>query len=442
MRRPFVPRCLVPGRLPRSRGRLLLAAALGCGPVPAPDWPQDAPEPAAAACEPPYARFAPGRFQLADLDIGRSCSVFLEQDECVLGVYRDCSVPTEAPREWRGWVDGPGRLRLDALFPVPPTLPRSPRCCEGSLVRDEGPTWALLRCGFSGCGGSIERGHAGLYLEAEVPADPAFELGPLGPPIGPLVDARGRWLLIGGGDGAGLWLAGDAGPTHRFEGGTVLAVDPDGAPWVAVAHQLRRPGGQLTALPGPALALDADRSGAVVALGDRLVRVSADRVVERPLIGVEPAGLALLDSGEAVLVGADRIVRFDAALEPVGTLLAGDAWVGRPRAATRLGPWVAFVARCHTAAAGEHCLFTFSPETEELRRVGLPDGRRLGRPVAGTDGRWWVPDESGRIHVVEPGSLRPELYRRVEGPEGLAALIEGPQGGLAVLGDGRAALVR
>lgn len=90
----------------RKRGSTVLALFMaGCGSPGAPGQPPAGalpPAPAANACGP---ALQVGRdwFHLGDLISGSSCPVYLEQDECVLGIYDDCSVRVGG-RQWLGRI--------------------------------------------------------------------------------------------------------------------------------------------------------------------------------------------------------------------------------------------------------------------------------------------------------------------------------------------------
>lgn len=97
-----------------SSARLSAAglAALGflaCGSPAAPDLApaQRAPgAPAANTCEPVGSPFANRAFHLQDFAAARACRVYLEQDECVVGIWDDCTVQAaNARRSWEGRVD-------------------------------------------------------------------------------------------------------------------------------------------------------------------------------------------------------------------------------------------------------------------------------------------------------------------------------------------------
>lgn len=97
---------------------------------------------------------------LADLDEGRSCEIFLEQDECVLAIFRDCSYDASGTRQWVGEAT-PGTNGIDVV--LKPTFAKAPgrtppRQCTGNLAAADSPrAGTKLTCD----GGSVE----GLYIE-------------------------------------------------------------------------------------------------------------------------------------------------------------------------------------------------------------------------------------------------------------------------------------
>jgi hypothetical protein len=126
---------------------------------------------AAADC-PPVLRFAHDWFHFADLKQGHSCKTFLEQDECMLAIFRDCSVRSpDQLRQWQGVLSSERRVELEPVSNSA-TL-TSPGTCRGTL-EDEGSTPRL----FLSCPGA-QPPHPGIHLEAvDRDALPFGEQGP------------------------------------------------------------------------------------------------------------------------------------------------------------------------------------------------------------------------------------------------------------------------
>lgn len=109
-------------------------------------------------------RFAQRWFRVADLDTGRECTGFIEQDECVVALFRDCTDPVSKPsRSWQGSIDKLKHITLARTTEsANGIMARSPTECRGDLVLDLNEpinTWAKLVC-------KIPMGeHGGFYFE-------------------------------------------------------------------------------------------------------------------------------------------------------------------------------------------------------------------------------------------------------------------------------------
>lgn len=109
-------------------------------------------------------RFAQRWFRVADLDTGRECTGFIEQDECVVALFRDCTDPISKPaRSWQGSIDKLKHLNLARTTEsANGVMARSPTECSGELTIDVNEpidTWAKLTC-------KIPMGkHGGFYFE-------------------------------------------------------------------------------------------------------------------------------------------------------------------------------------------------------------------------------------------------------------------------------------
>jgi hypothetical protein len=428
------------------RGALPLVLTLAaCAAPDAPDIPgrdEIGPPPEAArpeVCPPPYPMsFGDDWYLLADLDRGVGCVAFLERDECILGVFHDCTDDSQAPRQWRGILSTRAGTPTATLFTEHDPydsgarLPLDPKCCVGAVAQDP-DAWARFTCAEKDCGNVNDLQHGGLYLERW---------------SGPLDPAAGRVET----------LATPAG-THA------LAVAPGGRLWGLGPQTLfsRDPGAeaqvQATLTDGRALA--AGPEGVLVSDGDQVARADREPLAWRPAGGrvealaAHPAGgwVAALDAG-----GAPRLARLD----PSGTVtatvtlpaavtglaggdgvyltLTGDPRVLRvaadlglsaavdmathlrltkaavvPRAPTALPDGkVAFIARCHAESSKTHCIF----ESTVQDGVPLPEPRR--HPLAGLEVLQTVEHDpaarrlvgtsvDGVITVVERDTGRPRL---------------------------------
>lgn len=162
------------------RLRYFLPLLISCSAPPPPKIPPrdliGPPREAAIECSPPYQTFAQSQFRIADLDRGKSCTAFLEQDECILAIFRDCTFDASPSRSWRGAIDSDKRVRLDATYESPAIGTRVARSCSGilQLPRAAGePAWSRLACQIPA--GADQRPHAGFYFERVDPmATPPF----------------------------------------------------------------------------------------------------------------------------------------------------------------------------------------------------------------------------------------------------------------------------
>lgn len=392
------------------------------------------PSPAAFACSPPYARFAGRAFRWADLDQGRSCSVFLEQDECVLGVYRDCTA--SAAREWQGEIDAANSIRLRSFSPgAHSPMARQPRCCTGALERpSEGPAWARLHCSTVDCASPHHGDHLGLYLEAAEAVRPQGTIGAEAQLDGPVVSAQGPFALIAGQGLAadGVWRVDGPAPrrVRSVADGRVIALAPSEQVWLATGARVLGPGGREWALPSPPLAMAAWSEGAVVALADRLLwfDLSSSAAVREEALGDTGVPAAVFrppgDTAVYLLTGdPTQVVRFPPPGEPPTIESLGPSRGGPPIEAAWLDDAIVFVNRCHDQASVAHCLVTYLPQSGRLDRLGLASREGLGRPVQGPPGRWWVPDRQGFVHVVRTDSgRRPDLAAAFDLPDGVGFL--------------------
>src|SRR5262249_11798300 len=65
-------------------------------------------------CPISFERFAQAYFRIADLDRATSCIGYIEQDECILALFRDCTY--DHPRSWQGFIDMGADIRIGASY--------------------------------------------------------------------------------------------------------------------------------------------------------------------------------------------------------------------------------------------------------------------------------------------------------------------------------------
>ena len=412
------------------RASLVLIAGLnaGCEPPAPADLGPEAPLPAAAFCLPPYPRFANQWVRWADLDRGRSCSVFLEQDECIVGVFRDCTAGDVDVREWRGAVNtqsgGGAMITLESLHTDEVrAAPRRPKCCQGSLQLSAESFWGQLQCQLRTCD-SHDESHAGIYFELETPAQPAgFAVGRDSLAAIPIA-AEGQVALLSGLGPAvdGVWrITFPIEKLLELPEGRLMAGVGSQTFWAAAQDLLVDPLGGQHPLPGEPRILAASTATAVVVVDDTLLQFTLDEeapVASRTRPTIDIAEVVVSDAHQVfLLLHTPPIIEvLGEELSTTASISYGRLIEGPPRHATWLNDRIAFVGRCHIADKNQRCLYTFEPTSGAIDRLGLPDGEDLGRPVFGSNNTWWVPDTSGLIHVVEPEPLRPLLGARFELP--------------------------
>lgn len=142
---------------------LLLA---GCGSPGAPGSPPAGalPLPPAANTCGPALQVGRDWFYLADLQSGNSCSVYLEQDECVLGIYDDCTVRVGA-RQWVGRVGTDSSVGLTGERVLTPGRTE----CSGRVGTESDRDHLEL-----GCSPTSEGAVSRLVLERRVEPPPAL----------------------------------------------------------------------------------------------------------------------------------------------------------------------------------------------------------------------------------------------------------------------------
>ncbi len=441
---------------------VLLLSLAACGSPEAPPIPPTneigPPPEASASCLPPFPTFAQENFLIADIQGGRSCTAYLEQDVCVLGIFRDCTDTRSQPREWQGKVET--RLReedgepittvtLDAFDPEGPNGP-SPNCCTGELRQPEdAPPWALLRCGVNNCRNPNDDAHAGFYLERTgAQPEPYGEAStshqaPRGVTGAVLVSATRE-----------LWLAGDALYAAELQGSSAPAQLSN----ENIHGLIAPPSGQVYVLTSTAV--------------ERWTPASRS-VSDRSTLPATPRGMTLGDAGLAVFFRAGDQTRVQlrdpqnlatvlqdrtfsgrtdeiAALPGGGFALIIEGRLDLPRLADDLserppleqpggalkrfvlGPpdRLAFLAACSNVYPDTRCYFELDPASETLRRIGTPD-RDPAVAVAFdpsfnlailTDGR-------GEITVIDRVDWRPLFSARFGLQRPVTGLVGDPETG-------------
>lgn len=431
-----------PGGMTRAVRRaalLIVVGAAACTGPAAPEIPDDVGPPPPAAnpqvCIPPYPMsFGQDWYLLADLDRGVGCVAFLERDECILGIFRDCTDESEAPRQWRGVVEQGRGIKLypEHSATSGTLIARSPKCCLGTLPDDADP-WALLSCRKVTCSNNNDKGHVGLYLERWQP-----DLDPTSGILTQQAIPAETAALVVASDGT-LWGLGPEALFSLTPGGQaqmqatltagralaasaegVLASDDDKVARVDQANPTWRSVG------GPVVALAAAPEGGWVAAldaegGHRLAHLDAAGVVTATAaLNGRVSGLA---GGAAVyltLEGDSRVLKLgsDLSLSTIVDLSVrsgqtGGAVVPRSPLALPDGK-VAFVARCHTETSKTHCVFEAdAPDVEPLRRGLAGVESILSVAHDPDDDRLVVTSVEGAVTVIERTTGRPHLQAQI-----------------------------
>lgn len=431
-------------RVQAAAGLALAALATGCdGPGAAQLVPGSPPPEASATCRLPYERLPPGPALWSDLDVGSRCTVYLESDECVFGIFEDC-VPdgSGAPREWQGRTDDRS-ARLTAAFRRP-APERAPGTCQGHVEEVDGVVRIQAACASAAPGG-----HAGVLLE--VPAALAAPWGrtePWVPLAAPPVD--------GDPDGTGgLWIVTET-ELLRWSGDPVQTIRPlaDRPSWVRSVDAaavvgfsdrwLRSDDGAARELPG--LTDAAWRPGRLVAVGERdtdggwVGRFDPATLVplEPALELAEPALAVGFAAGRAVVVTTRSVLQVDVdAGAPAVVASRARPAAGPATRVSNLGDGRAgFGGTCHRSGldAPGHCLFVTSVLVDApLTKLGVPDTERLLPPIRGPDGGLLL---AGTAGVAVRASVSGSLFTadRVEGTGPWSAWLALSPGRVAALG--------
>ena len=442
--------------------RPLFVAVLGihCGSAAGPEFEVQPPPTAAAdvlCVDPGFARdVGQARFRLVDMDLGRSCEVFLEQDVCVLAIFDDCTDPSSQRREWQGQALTNRTVRLAPLYPDDATgviIPRAPACCEGPVFPSTGATeWMRLDCRFSSCNNG-NRAHTGLFLTRDVLDAPAFratasEAVTAATTGANAVDAlwdpdRGEgWL---GWTNRGLYVRAADGDATPIESGLPAghlaqnsqAVFAGGGLDLARVDKAQRVVTRRANLPGALLAMTYVPEGLLVAvdgtMSDRpdrpqsLLVLYATDTLEPTLQSTHDGRLTGLAAGPT---GGIAVATFDdpPRLEVIDRALSAAATIAMsalrelsvdnvsPSKPIMLAPnRVGFIAPCFEEAgnAGKiHCFYEHlldNPDGERSERIGVPDEDRLADVAISHDGSLvWLTGAEGRVHQLERTPVRPQ----------------------------------
>ncbi|MCC7381438.1 MAG: hypothetical protein IT384_06385 [Deltaproteobacteria bacterium] len=335
---------------------LLAACASPAAPPPPPE--EVLPPIEEAASCPPTLRFAQADFYFADLELGNSCRTLLQQEECVLGIFDDCTyrLPGESG-EWRQWTGRIERseeaasgyrvwLRPTAL-PPPPT--GGAGHCQGELREPDILPYGALSC----------TGTQGLFFEkvdpeaekiGQVKEQPRVEI--VNPPSStrellPAFDLlsidnrRELWMILdweGGSAQGGVWVgpAGAGGRALRvYEQGSLFNIKGMGGRGkVLVAQRGTDQSGRLFLIdarqhteltqadvPGEILALDAlpDESAWIVAYRSFSANIASQVFL------LHPDTLAPLGPALAIELYAASAVRGVSASNGVKVVVAAEA---------------------------------------------------------------------------------------------------------------------
>lgn len=429
-------------------GVLLMGLSLGCsdpGPPTIPPRSVIGPDrPAATTCFPPYSDFAQAPFVLADLNQGVSCEVYLEQDECVLGIFKDCTDLSPDPRQWIGTIDS--NMMRDMLeFAIVEgegsVISQSPSCCRGELFDSR---WAMMDCALTNCSNTTDSVHVGTYLELIDETIPAWgAIGAVG-----FVDASGtvEEFVYVQKSPPEIWaLTRNAVAVHEIGGVTQIL--------------------QPTLMNGSRIVLADHGNTAYVADGSTLLRFDTQtRTIEESVdlgaridvLAYSPNGIAvgiqegtdtrltLRRTADLNTVTADRLhprlnditlvregamdATWVAAIEDEKLLvltsslsLSDDQPIVKP--ARKVYPVddrvVGFLAQCSETSNKAHCYFEWRMDRGEVRRAGFPnvgdirdivvDPMRNAVLAVGTE---------PRLGILDRGQWRPLVQAQFEVMEG------------------------
>jgi hypothetical protein len=284
-------------------GALALVGALACSSPPPPVIP------GRDVIGPPYAaqvncpegsgsaRIAQSNFRIADLDRGTVCTGFIEQDECIVALYHDCTYDIAHARSWQGQIDE--KMSVIDLYASYEhgggVFPRSPNFCSGTLkLPASAPPWAMLTCQISGSAGMSP--HSGFYVE-RADSTPIYHLMPPNgiQVVAPRMETEGFL--------PGMVVLSKAGQLWVIANGTSASGDASGLYSGPLgASSLTR----AMSLNGPTiLRATADEAWLFIATGSELLRVSPQNPSQPMMVRASGPIVDLAIVGSSVLVAVN-----------------------------------------------------------------------------------------------------------------------------------------
>ncbi len=416
-------------------------ALLACSSPPPPTIPPrdvvGPPLPVANSCLPPYTTFAQDWFILADLDLGTSCRVFLEQDECVLGIYRDCTDPSPNPRQWVGAIDSAmmkDQLEFQIYEGNGTVVGRPPKCCNGRLIDLD---WARLDCHLTACDNVTDTIHVGAEIEREVTPDPfattagteMIASGPLGD-FALLAAKRELWAItrnaivvhpLGGTssmlgsvtDAQHLALAPDEATAYVSDGSKLLRIDTVARTIVETVDlgsriellECSTRGVVAGTVDGDMMTVSIRRAGSLATVDAEATMPRLLSIVDLPGGDSDRAFLAAPASGHLAVL--------------TSTLAAG---AGAPSVNTPVralftvdDDTIGLLAECSERSTAKHCWFEIDPLGGTIRRTGIPDiGDIVDAAYDATRDRVVFSGDRGGLAVLDRARWRPQVQRRVD----------------------------
>lgn len=430
------------------RRLLLLSCVWACSNPPPPELPgRDRTGPAELANKDcaklmPYpTNFGQAEYVWADLDRAELCTVYVEQDDCVVAIWRDCAGDS---REWQGRVAGAGAsrmLHLESIYANNGARPaRAPSCCEGPILpADREPDEAILSCGLQGCGIDVDKKHLGIQLERKRSGGGptlgnSLTLGPTGSKIVASANlGDSLWVLVQGPEPGIYGQNGERLAT--IEGQAMVA--GHGAFYVAQGRTLSRvePSGAVSAtfsVSSTIAHLAVLTDGILLGTADELVRFNSTISVpqRRPVTGLtgliglprvdEPAAVAFFASKiETITSTLGRKLELDLAKDTVRDLTHTLPQLGFAIDANTVG----FAGKCNLDDSGKRCFFEARLEQPlRLERTALPQGSLQALAVSATGDRIVAVSDQG-LRTFLRGPLRPELQHTLDlAGQGLAVI--------------------
>lgn len=417
----------------------LLAAA--CGDPSAPQLPprdQIGPPDEAAkpeACVPPYPMgFGDEWYLLADLDRGVACFAYLERDECILGVFIDCTDPSEDRRQWQGRVTNESIAELAPVYRSAQDssrLTRPPRCCHGAVVSSGTTSYARLDCQLATCRHPADLSHAGLYFERYDPAaNPAAAIAATSYEASGLVDvafdpeAQRLWAVSS--DALYSFAVDGTRQMQSSLSGATIVAARGGIAYAAADRQLvvASAGGTTTVdLPGPVQVLHARPSDAllVVDVGGSaaLWQVDGATATRTASASLALTVTALTGDGPTYAIGDDELVHVvqgNLHLQlQINTLTDEDRSGGFvPRGAAAYPGGVALLGRCHVGSGQDVRCVHESGGTVPLRRHAVAGAEVLaGIHLDLMTNRWITVSTAGQVTQIDRADGRPHLQNQV-----------------------------